>query len=374
MKNLIKKSFKPIVAVFTMSLVFIACETNPVIKPQEEILPTSFGLDVPNSLSNQGAVSGRISGRTTEDILQGNDIYQQLALFIAIGDGAADIVEEIIFALSIHNIDRILTLSYESDEDGRVKNLVVFGSPDYEGTVYEFGLTITDAESEGNSDGGYAMQIFWNRSPIKGVAILKPFNIDRENDANAADAIYKIAYDSDSNLGYDAHMIVTIANLPLADPTDDLYAMSTLKMFVGKSGSTIDVFGNSDHPNAQFFNDDTGFNWAFVAAGYEDQDFGVAEVGLPPSNLDESSRTVLLDTYSLKNVFTDQITDAFPNIDQGLLDLYLMNTDGPGYFTDEGFVAGGTPPANLWDELLLRIENLTPYNPADISNVQIDFL
>ncbi len=374
MKNLINKSLKPLVVLFTMALVFIACETNPTIEPQEDILPEKFGIDIPNSISNQGAVSGRISGRLNDDVLQGNDIYRHLESFIFLGEAAAVIVEELIFALSFHHINRILTLSYESDEDGRVKNLVVVESPEYESVVYEYGLTITDAASEGNIDGGKAMQIFWNRSPVKGVAIIKPFNTNRTDNEDSPEAIFKIEYDSDSNLGYDAHMIVSITHLTPENPEDDRFSLRTLKMFVGKTDNVIDVFGNSDHPNAQFFTNDIGFNWAFVASGYDDQDLGVAELGLPPSGLDESSREVLLGTYSLKNVFTDQITDAFPGINQDQIDLYLMNTEAPGYFTDEGFVAGGTPPANLWDELILRIEDLVPYNPADIAELEIDFL
>jgi hypothetical protein len=373
MKNLVQKSIKPLVAAFTMALVFMACETNPVVEPQADILPANFGIDVPNSLSNQGAISGRVSGRVAEDVLQGNDIYQHLETFIWIGESAADIVGDIINGIRKHNIDRVLTLSYESDDDNRVKNLVVVESPEYEGVVYEYGLTITDADSEGNQDGGYAMQIFWNRNPIKGVAIIKPFNLDRLHDADAGEAIVKIEYDSDSNLGYDAHMIVSIANLTLEEPAVDQYSMRTMKMFVGKTGNVVDVFGNSNHPNAKFFTDETGFNWAFVAAGYDNKNLGIAEVGLPPSTLDETSRDVLLGTYSIKNVFTEQINMAFPGLSQDLIDLYLMNTEGPGYFTDEGFIAGGTPPSGLWSELELRIAELTPYNPLDITNLQIDF-
>ncbi len=374
MKNLVHKSIKPLVAIFTMVLVFMACETNPVVEPQTDILPTSFGIDIPSSISNQGAISGRVAGRVAEDVLQGNDIYQQLETFINVGESAADIVEEIINAISVHNIDRILTLTYESDDDTRVKNLVVVESPEYEGVVYEYGLTITDADSEGNQDGGYAMQIFWNRSPVKGVAIIKPFNLDRLHDADAGEGTFKIEYDSESDLGYDAHMIVSMTDLTLEDPNIDRYSMRTLKMFVGKSDNVVDVYGNSNHPNAQFFTNDTGFNYAFVASAYDTDDYAVAEVGLPPSDLDETSRDVLLGTYSLKNVFTEQINAEFPGLDQALIDLYLMNTEGPGYFTNEGFIAGGTPPSSLWDELALRILDLTPYNPADISSLQIDFL
>lgn len=373
MKNLVNKSIKPLVVAFIMAVTFMACETNPVAEPQADILPAEFGIDIPSSISNQGAISGRLAGRVTEDVLQGNDIYQHLETFIYVGEGAADIVRDIINGIRKHHIDRIITLSYESDDDGRVKNLVVVESPEYEGVVYEYGLTITDAESEGNEDSGYAMQIFWNRSPVKGVALLKPFNIDRLHDADAGEGIIKIEYDSESTLGYDAHMIVSIANLTLEQPDVDQFSMRSLKMFVGKSGDAVDVFGNSNHPNAKLFTEETGFNWAFVASGDDSQDLGVAEVGLPPSTLNETSREVLLGTYSIKNVFTEQIYAAFPGVSQDIVDLYLMHTDAPGYFTDEGFVAGGTPPSGLWSELELRIEDLTPYNPSEISNLQIDF-
>ena len=266
MKNLVNKSIKSLVAAFTLAVVFMACETNPVAEPQADILPAEFGIDIPSSISNQGAISGRVAGRVTEDVLQGNDIYQHMELFINVGDRSAEIVGDIINGIRKHKIDRILTLSYESDDDGRVKNLVVVEAPEYEGLVYEYGLTLTDADSEGNEDGGYAMQIFWNRSPIKGVALLKPYNIDRLHDADAGEAIFKVEYDSDSNLGYDAHMIVSIANLTLEDPNVDQYSMRTLKMFVGKSGDVIDVYGNSNHPNAKFFTEDSGFNWGICSS------------------------------------------------------------------------------------------------------------
>jgi hypothetical protein len=374
MKNLIQKSIRPMLASLILGAVMMACEQNPVAEQPTSILPDKFSVDVPNSISNNGNISGRISnGRTSEDVLQGNDIYQNMETFIYVGEKAAEIVEAIIGGIRQHNIDKSTILTYQSDDDNRDKNLVVVESDEYEGVTYEFSLTITDADSENNQDGGYAMQIFWNRSPVKGVAIIKPFNLDRVHDADAGEGVYKIEYNSESDLGYDAHMIVSIANLTLEQADVDPYSMRTLKLFVGKAGDIIDVFGNSDHPNAKFFNADTGFNWAFVAAGYDSKDLGVAEVGLPPSDLNESSRDVLLDTYSIRSVFTEQIMAEFPNIDPALLDLYLMNTDGPGYFTDEGFVAGGTPPSSLWDELVLRIDELAPYNPADVTDLQIDF-
>ncbi len=373
MKKLIVKTWKSVLALWMVALLFIACEKNPAVEPQADILPSQFGIDIPNSLSNQNPAGRIAGGRVSEDVLQGNDIYEHLATFVWVGESAAQIVDEVITAIRKHNIDRVLTLSYESDDDGRVKNLVVVENPEYDGVVYEYGLTITDAELENDHDGGYAMQIFWNREPVKGVAIIKPANLDVLHDADEGEAMVKIEYNSDSPLGYDAHMIVTIANLTLDEPTDNPYSMRSMKMFVGKSGNIIDVYGNSSHPNARFFTNDTGFNWAFVGSADEDAGLSVVEVGLPPNNLDSSDRDVILGDYSIKNVFTEQIYAAFPNITQDMIDLYLMNTAAPGYFTNEGFVAGGTPPSGLWQHLEPRLQDLTPYNPAMIANLQIDF-
>ncbi|MCF6359914.1 MAG: hypothetical protein L3J29_04045 [Cyclobacteriaceae bacterium] len=375
MRHLIKKTIRPFLATLILAAGMMACEQNPGIEQPSSILPDKFGIDIPASFSNNGNISGRISnGRSSsQDVLQGDDIYQHLETFIYVGESAADIVEDIIGGIRQLNINSALTLTYTSDDDGRAKTLVVVEGDIYQGVNYEFSLTITDTDSEGNQDGGYAMQIFWDRSPIKGVALIKPYNLDRLHEADAGEAIFKIEYVSDSDLGYDAHMIVSIVDLTLEEPGVNPYSMRTMQMFVGKSGDLIDVYGNSNHPNAQFFTNDTGFNWAFVASGYESVDLGVAEVGLPPSNLDETSRAVLLETYSIRNVFTDQILTEYPNVDQDLLDLYLMNTGAPGYFTNEGFIAGGTPPSGLWDELVLRINELTPYNPTNITNLQIDF-
>ncbi len=374
MKNLIQKTIRPMLVSVVLIAAVMSCEQNPTAEQPASILPEKFSVDIPSSISNNGNISGRISnGRESEDVLQGDDIYQHLELFINIGDRSAEIVEAIIGGIRNLNINESTILTYKSDDDNRDKNLVVVEGDEYEGVTYQYSLTITDADYEGNQDGGYAMQIFWNNNPVKGVAIIKPANLDVLHDADAGEGVYKIEYNSESDMGYDAHMIVSIANLTLEDANVDPYSMRTLKMFAGKTGDIVDVYGNSDHPNAHFFTEDTGFNWAFVAAGYDSKDLGIAEVGLPPSDLNESSRSILLDTYSIRNVFTEQIMIVYPNATQDILDLYLMHTNGPGYFTDEGFVAGGTPPSALWDELELRINELTPYSPADISNLQIDF-
>ncbi|MEQ9468255.1 MAG: hypothetical protein RLN88_12645 [Ekhidna sp.] len=362
-----------LLSLIVLMLFAVSCDDSIDTPPTEEsVLPDRFSIDVPDPLANPDAANGRKAGRTAEDELNGNEIYELLSLFIAIGEGAGDLNEAILGGLNSFKISKAFFLSYESDDDGRIKNMVVEEGATYEGQEFEWSITITDAESEGNDDGGKAMQVFWNKEVIKGVAILKPYNIDRIKDAEAGDAIYRIEYSEDAG-NYDAHMIVTIDNLPLEDPEVDPYSISTLKMFVGKKGEVIDVYGNSYHPNATFFTDSQGFDWAFVASGIHKGSIGVAEVGLPSGNLDSNDRTVLLVENSLKNVFTEQIQTAFPGLPQEQIDAYLQNTEAPGYFNSDGFIQGGESPDPLFDQFADRLQDLTPYNPADIAALEVNF-
>ncbi|WP_425391056.1 hypothetical protein [Ekhidna sp.] len=355
-------------------LLFAASCDDSIDTPpaQEDILPERFSIDVPDPLANRNATSARENARAEEDQLNGNEIYELLSLFIAIGEGAGELTEAILGGVSQFDVNGEFFFSYESDDDQRIKNLTVTSDATYEDVDYQYSLTITDAASEGNDDGGKAMQVFWNKDVIKGVAILKPYNIDRIKDVDAGDAIYKIEY-SEESTDYDAHMIVTIDNLPLADPSVDPFAISTLKMFVGKTGEVVDVYGNSYHPNASFFTDDQGFNWAFVASGVHKGSIGVAEVGLPAGNLNSDDRAVLLVENSLKNVFTSQIQTEFPGLPQEQIDAYLKNTEAPGYFNSDGFIQGGESPDPLFDQFADRLQDLTPYNPAVIAALDVSF-
>ena len=169
-------------------------------------------------------------------------------------------------------------------------------------------------------------------------------------------------------------MEVSISGLPLEDPTTDQYSMRTIRMFAGRTGDVVDVYGNSSHPNATFFsNDNMGFNWAFVASGDDVKNIGVAEVALPPNSLDSDDRAVLMDDYSIRNVFTDEILSVWPNIEQFQIDAYLVNTTPPGYFDGDGFLNAGVAPGAAWDPLAERLLDLTPYNPLGTTNLQVTF-
>jgi hypothetical protein len=359
------------------SIFMTSCENNPKVTTQEDLLPKSFSVQVPSSISNSAAASqgGRKGGRIKADSLGGNEVYLNLNTFIAVGAGASLIVDGVIDGIRKYHIDRLLSLSYVSDDDNRTKNLIVTSEVSFEGKTWDYQLTITDGDAEGQADGGKALQIFWNKqAPIAGIAIIKPYNCNRKKDGNAPDAVFRIDYSEAGDLGYDKQMEVQISGLPLANPLQDPYSVNTLHMFVGKKGDVVDVFGNTNHPNAILFSGTPGFNWAFVASSNDAKNIGVAEVGLPPSKLDSKDRKVLLKDYSIKNVFTREITLIWPAIDQTLLATYLKNTSAPGYFNSaKGFISAGVSPGADWDVLNARLDALTPYDPFETSNLVLNF-
>ncbi|NJK86559.1 MAG: hypothetical protein HC906_11910, partial [Bacteroidales bacterium] len=59
----------------------------------------------------------------------------------------------------------------------------------FRGENWEYQLTITDAESENNEDKGIGMQVFWRKNPIEGIALFKPYNIDRKKNPVENDAV-----------------------------------------------------------------------------------------------------------------------------------------------------------------------------------------
>jgi len=366
--------------VLAVVIIFSSCEEKDPIPQSSEstILPERFKVDIPKSLSSDSYKAATLKS-TEADTLKGNEIYENLSYFIAIGEGAADIVESIIRSIRVHNIESVIELTYTSDEDNRIKHLVVNQGVEYDNRNWEYQLSITDMESEGETDGGIGMQVFWDNSPIEGIAVIKPYNLNRNDAEDAGLAMYSVEY-SEKKLGdYEAYMIIQIANLTLPNAETDSYAVDAIKMFVGKNGDIVDVYGNSNHPNARFFTDETGFNWAFVASGNESQDIAVAEVALPPSTLDASLREVILKDYSIKNVLTAQINTWFIDNygirpDSSDLQTYLMNADAPGYFNNNGFIQGGTAPNSSYDAIEGRLSNLTPYNPKIITDLEIEFL
>lgn len=365
-----KFSLFSIVVFFASAIFFTACDTDPLGGGEtDSILPEKFSVDIPDAISED--MSARKSAAV--DTMKGSEVYRHLRFFIRAGESAAEIVESIIWSIRVYDIDRIKTLSYESEEDGRIKNVVVVESPEFDGQLWDYGLTLTDADSEGNDDGGKGMQIFWNAQPSAGIAILKPYNINRKDDPRLGEAMFRIDYSEEGTYGYDAHMIVAISDLPAVEPLLEPFAMNAMKMFVGKKGDMVDVYGNSSHPNAKLLTTTTGYNWAFVASAEEGRDVAAAEVGLPLNTIDATGREVLLGEYSIKNVFTNEVLTVWPNASQELIDAWLTNTEAPGFFDGNGFVQGGTMPGDEYTEVANRLLGLAPYNPKTISSLEIEF-
>ncbi|MEQ8478825.1 hypothetical protein [Fulvivirga sp.] len=360
--------------VLMLSIGLTSCDENPEIVAEQGYLPESFGVDIPSSISNPTTLGGGRIGRTEEE-LSGDAIYRHLRLFIFIGEASKEITEEIISAIKTFNIESLQVLTYESEDDGRNKTLTVTQNVEFEGTTWEYMLTVIDADSENEADGGMAMQVFWNNEPsLNGISILKPYNINRNDTENGFNAIYRIDYDASGDDVYDATMEVSIAGLAFDRPDADEFSMKNLRMFVGKKGDFIDVYGNSNHPRARLLDEaNVGFNWAFVASGNDALNLAVAEVGLPPSNLDADSRAMLLEDYSVRNVFTTRIKSVFPNIPQNLLDAYLVNTNPPGFFDRDGFIRSELSPGADWNPMAERIQNLAPYNPLETTTLEINF-
>ncbi len=368
-----KSSLKSVLAILLGILLVTACENTFDFGPEldeNSILPEQLSVDIPSALSQDASL---LKSAPVVDTLKGREIYGHLRFFIHAGDHAGRVVKHIIYAIRRYNIDQVKTVTYESEDDGRIKNLVVVEEPEFDGRTWEYGLTITDAESEGEPDGGIGMQIFWNSHPKEGVTLIKPYNLDRTNERDMAQAMFRIDYSGAGELGYDHHMIVSIADMPAIDPLLAPFAMDGMKMFVGQKGDFVDVYGNSSHPNAKFLTEKVGYNWAFVASASRDDDVAVVELGLPLSTVDAEGRAVLLEEYSVYNVLYNEVKTVWPDASDEILNAWLANTEAPGFFDEHGFIQGGEAPGSEYLPLMDRILGLSPYNPKVIANLEINF-
>src|SRR5689334_21344219 len=106
--------------VVALTGIIASCDVNQDPDPQQDLLPEKFSVDIPDAISYSSG-----SGRTKGDTLKGNTVYINLATLIAVGDGSAKLVEEIIGGIRKFRIDRVLTMSFKSDDDHRTKNLDV---------------------------------------------------------------------------------------------------------------------------------------------------------------------------------------------------------------------------------------------------------
>ena len=97
-------------------LLFAGCtgDQGPDMDDQS-ILPLSFAVDIPNSLSHE---SGKKSAPGI-DTLKGNDVYEHLRFFIKMGEHSAEIVEDIISGIHLYRINQPMEVTFERERRRR---------------------------------------------------------------------------------------------------------------------------------------------------------------------------------------------------------------------------------------------------------------
>ncbi|MEP2023459.1 MAG: hypothetical protein ABJH98_09435 [Reichenbachiella sp.] len=350
--------------ILTLSVFFfLACsdEKDQLDQAQSTDLPEKFTVDIPSTLSNpSGLNAGRIS--KTSDELSATEIYGALREFIYVGENAAMALEEIIKVAAVVKVSGLDEFTIDSEDDGTSKTFTFNQNVTYSSIAYANEMLVTD------EDGDTALQVVWNTNPVSGKAILNPYYLDRTEGEELIDTFYQLEYDESSD-GNTQEMTVTIVGIPLEEGLDNM------KMTVIKTGDVVEVFGNSNHPNAKIISDDLiqDRNYAFIARANETNDIAVAEVALPPSSVETND---VMDDYSLFTVIDAEIKYVgLTNQDQ--IDAYLANAVPPAYFDKStGFLGAGenVPSNDGFTSDFIDLSDLSPYVPNDIANLSIEFL
>lgn len=374
-KNIKKSHLKSVVLlsliikVTVFFVFFYGCKKDDKTtdEPKPNIVPKTFAVIIPSSVN--AAVSSKDFKSSTQDTLEGNDAYQMLRGFVAVASGAAQITNDIMTAIYAHNLSQPTSFNFTGDDDHRLKHCDVIAGAIYNNVNYQYRLTITDSLNV-NAVG---IQVFWNTSPIKGIAILNPYNIDRiHHDISYANTRYMIEY-SEAETTYQKQMTVSIAGIPLSGN----WSINNMKMFVGKNNDLLTMYGNTNHPMVTIVdvNNPMDRSYSFVAHVNDLLNIAVAKVGLPPSLLAQNDS--VLTEYSLYNVLHADIVAAFPTLPQTYIDTYLLTAKSPAYFMgNTGFIGCGTTVpsfAGFNDATFLDIANLKPYIPNDVRTLTISF-
>lgn len=341
--------------VFSFSI-FWSCEETT--EDTVEMFPTKFRVDIPEALSS---ASVKKSGNES---ISGNDVYGLLPVFIFVGDQSGQMVEDIFTMIRRYRLSQAMEFSFVSDEDNRTKTVKIVENQTFENQTWEFMMTIMDGEE-------YAMKVLWNLSPVKGIAILQPSAINHLEDGDSQARI-RIDY-SEAETGVDQQMVVYITGLP----TNEEDKMDKLKMKANRNGDIIEVYGNANIPGMALIDSSHqgGYSWCFVARSNEVSNIAVAQIAMPV--VSHPTVDQIFDTYSMYNVFLQEINVMYPGLPQNFIDEFLVNTTSPGYFVGgQGFISCGTDipatPAGFTAEFI-DLSGLSPYVPSDVNNMVIDF-
>ena len=343
-----------------ISLGITSCTEEELEQATVEI-PENFSIDIPDAISNG---TGGLSSRTAGDgdgIIEGEEIYAALPHFIRLGEASAEIVEASLFVGAILETLNIRSYTLDEGDDGRAKRFDISENVVRAGVPYQYEMTLIDVE-----DNELALQVLWNTNPVVGVGILRPYYIDRIENEDI-EGFVRINYSEDDPI-YDATMTVAISGVETVEESDP----DNLKMFVGKSGDVVDVFGNSNHPTMTLVdpNYTGGRNYAFVGRGDETQNLGVVKLALPPSNVETAD---VLETYSVYNVLEEEI-DAVIELDQSVKDAILAEAGAPAYFDGSGFISAGASVPDGFSASFIDLEGMNPFVPTQVRDLTISFL
>ena len=217
------------------------------------------------------------------------------------------------------------------------------------------------------------------RDRVEGIAIVHPryFNRSDVTLTNQEELMYQVEYSSVATSEYDQMMVVAISGYTLSA---DIFSIDNLKMKVTKKGDIITLIGNSNHPNAVFFDPSKkGFSYAFVAKGDQAANIGSIKLSLAPCTLDS---TDILSTHSVANAITGElnyyVTQAgySPAAEpfKTCITNILANCQSPAYYSAGGYQSCGSnkPMVGNYDAVS-ALDGLVPYSPKEVSTLAITF-
>jgi hypothetical protein len=368
-----KKSILIIALGFSLIYLFNSCKKDEIEPNSPSILPENFSIEVPKL----SAFS--VWNKDFPYVVQGIHIDYSAADCISLSGFVAKLIDTTIAQIRKYNPTQKSSFTYQSKDDNRAKNIMIYENAEFEGKIWQYQMNVSDADSEENADGGLGFQLFWNQSPLEGIAILRPSNLNMGKLDIFSRATFRVDYSEASN-NYEKEMTVYIKGFKFRS-FDNRYIMESLKMTIGRKANITVAFGNANFPDAQLFNSETGYNIAVVAAGTNSPIvvaslgsspllIGTSEIGLPFSNLNSTDRKVILEDYSMKNVYINQLKQTHMTPDG--VEMCLWGTSVPCYY--EGIVMLTTiSPGPEFDECETALKSLVPFNPSEVTNLQINF-
>ncbi len=375
-----KQLSKWLLAILFASSITMSCSKDDKAEPDSQNeFPERLTVNIPSELS--AASSTKNSVAAADDRFDGKAMYANLRVFIGIAQSGAQFLDAIMDAIRIHQLNQPMDIEFaDNDDSGRTKHLVVEENKMYEGAEYRFRLNLTDVADETSSGDGLGMQIFWSGNPVRGIAILKQKHLNHVNN-DLGDAVIKIEYSEAQTSGYDATMIVSISGIAMKNPSVDKFSADRIKLFVGKKGDIYDLFGNSNHPNGYLGTSqpaEIGLNYAFVASADDANNRAVAEIGLPPMSLVATTKSEIINKYSIRNVIVEAVARDFNlSIVETENHEYFINSvldiDPPAFFANGNLVSTGTAPSSDYGDLITRKDALSPYSPKAVSGIVVEF-